>query len=186
MDDVLTPRERDRLIEAARGRRHRTGKLYRHSVRDALILRLLLECGLRSSEVVGLQLEGVQRGAEHILVDGRHRRFVPCDAELSVSVQDWIESTAEERSLWMSPTVFNVSTDGVERIVETYAARARIVRRVRPTTLRRTYAQTVVVARGWTLEQLARALGVASTATAARYLGNDIVGGGAVAAVSGE
>lgn len=186
MDDVLIEREAEGLIEAARSRTYSDGRPYRHAVRDTLILRVMLECGLRVSEVVQLERDAVFAGATSIVVGvNKKRRHVPAPPDLTASLEEFIENGHLNGFLHVGPrqpgTVFNVSADAIERIVKYYARAAGIVRDVRPFTLRRTFAQRMFPAELATLEDLARVLGLASTESAARYLDSDIVGGASAA-----
>ena len=172
MDDVLTSEECGRLIEAARSRTENSGQTHRHAVRDVLILRVMLECGLRASEVVQLQPNDVFAGATYLLVGaGPRRRQVPASEELTASLEEFAQGP-ERRD-----RVFDLSKLSVERMVGSYAALAGIQRPVRPFTLRRTFAQRAFPSQIPSLEALARALGVESTVVAARYLSHDCMGG---------
>lgn len=186
MDDVLIEHEADGLIEAARSRTYSDGRPYRHAVRDTLILRVLLECGPRVLEVVQLERDSVFAGATSIVVGvARRRRHVPAPPDLTASLEEFVEHGHVAGFVRVVPrqpgTVFNVSSDAIERIVKYYAREAGIVRDVRPFTLRRTFAQRMFPAELTTLEDLARVLGLASTESAARYLDSDIVGGASAA-----
>lgn len=172
MDDVLTQSETERMLKAVRSRAHRAGKPYRHAERDALILRLMLEVGLRASELVALRFEDI--ASDSLSIRGARERRVACPADLARAVFAAIDNPGTPRS--PQDCVFPLSTRAVRELVADYARRADIVREIRPQTLRRTFAQRAIGTIVRDVEGLKVHLGLESIEAAARYLTHDLVG----------
>jgi integrase len=149
-------------------------------VRDRAILAVLIGCGLRRSELVGLDMNHVQqRDGRWVLVDlrGKHGRI------RSVAMPPWVKQGLD---LWIDAAdviegkVFRainrhglltrdtLSAQAVLDVVKEYSDPLGI--RVRPHDLRRTCAKLCRAA-GGDLEQIQFLLGHASIQTTERYLG---------------
>jgi site-specific recombinase XerC len=72
--------------------------------RDRAILALLIPCGLRRAELVGLKKDDFQLREDHwVLVDligkGKHVRTVPVPAWAKRAVDDWTDSAGSNEGL---------------------------------------------------------------------------------------
>ena len=149
--------------------------------RDAAIISLLLGCGLRRSEVVGLKVHAIQRREDHwAIVDlvgkGGRVRTVPIPDWVKTAVDRWTESVPvvsgkifrsirKNGKVWGSGITQNV----VWYVVKACAGRAEI-KALAPHDLRRTCARLCHTA-GGELEQIQFLLGHASVQTTERYIG---------------
>jgi site-specific recombinase XerD len=170
-------------LEAARGKR------------DRAILALLIGCGLRRAELVGLRTDDLQVREEHwVIVDligkGRHIRTVPVPIWAKRAVDAWLGAAGINtgrifRRVNRYGQVWGVgiTPKAIWHVVKNAAHRAGI-QNLAPHDLRRTCARLCHLA-GGELEQIQFLLGHASVQTTERYLGckqelrhavNDILG----------
>ena len=149
--------------------------------RDYAMLAMLFGCGLRRSELVGLQLDEVQMRQGHwAIVDligkGGHIRTVPIPVWVKAALDEW---TAEAgitqgrifRAVGRAGKVWGdgVSQNVVWYVVKTCCERAGL-QHIAPHDLRRTCAK-LCHSNGGELEQIQFLLGHASVQTTERYLG---------------
>ena len=149
--------------------------------RDYAMLAMLFGCGLRRSELVGLQLDEVQMRQGHwAIVDligkGGHIRTVPIPVWVKAALDEW---TAEAgitqgrifRAVGRAGKVWGngVSQNVVWYVVKTCCERAGL-QHIAPHDLRRTCAK-LCHSSGGELEQIQFLLGHASVQTTERYLG---------------
>ena len=149
--------------------------------RDRAILALLIGCGLRRAELVGLETEDFQLREEHwVIADligkGKHIRTVPVPVWAKRVVDDWI--TAANIT---SGAIFrrvsrlgkigkgSITPKAIWHIVKAAAQRVGI-KSLAPHDLRRTCARLCHLA-GGEIEQIQFLLGHASVETTERYLG---------------
>lgn len=148
--------------------------------RDRSILALLIGCGLRRSEVVGLTVSGIQqREGRWAVVDltGKHGRIrtVPMPVWAKAALDDWTAAAG----ITSGPVIRAVSKSGVVGpepitaqalyyIVAEYAARLGV--ELGPHDLRRTFGMLAHKG-GSPLEQIQLSYGHASLTTTERYLG---------------
>jgi site-specific recombinase XerD len=149
--------------------------------RDHAILAVLLGCGLRRSELVGLDVEKIQvRQGHWVVVDlvgkGGHIRTVPIPKWVKEALDRW--TTAAEisrgrlfRGVSKTGTVSGrgVSQNAVWCIIGRYCAKIGLDH-IAPHDLRRTCAK-LCHSSGGELEQIQFLLGHASVQTTERYLG---------------
>ena len=152
--------------------------------RNRAILLLMIETGLRVSELTGLTIADVQLGTgAHVRCEGkgRKRRATPIRREVAAVIDAWI---AEERPrstdpLFRTATGGRLSRDAVERLVrkhaDTAAARCPTLRTktVTPHVLRHTTAMTLLV-NGVDQVVIALWLGHESMATTQVYVHADM------------
>jgi integrase/recombinase XerD len=148
--------------------------------RDRVILALLVGCGLRRAEAVGLSVNDVhQRDGRWVLVDlrGKHGRIrtVPVPAWVKQAVDSWTEAAGIPsgrllRSVTQTDAVGGTSltAQAVFAVVREYGRQVGL--EIRPHDLRRTCAKLCRAA-GGDLEQIQLLLGHASIQTTERYLG---------------
>ena len=148
--------------------------------RDRSILALLIACGLRHAELVGLGLEDFQVREEHwVIADligkGKHIRTVPVPVWAKRAVDEWsdaakISTGALFRRVGKLGKIWGAGlTKAVWHIVKGAAKRADI-KNLAPHDLRRTCARLCHLA-GGELEQIQFLLGHVSVQTTEHYLG---------------
>jgi len=149
--------------------------------RDRAILALLLGCGLRRAETVGIRMEDLQLREEHWVIadlvgNGRHIRTVPMPAWVKRAIDEWTDRAGitEGRAFRRVNRLGAVWGDGITpkaiwHVVRAAARRAGILN-LAPHDLRRTCARLCHLA-GGELEQIQFLLGHVSVQTTERYLG---------------
>ena len=150
--------------------------------RDRAMLAVLLGCGLRRGELLGLTMEDVQLREERwvvadLLGKAGHVRTVPMPAWVKGAVDDWTSASGITtgrifRAIHRTGGVWGtgVTPKVIWEVVKTAAARAAI-ETLAPHDLRRTCARLCHVA-GGELEQIQFLLGHVSVETTERYLGS--------------
>lgn len=162
------------VLRCARGDRVR-------EKRDYAMLALLFGCGLRRSELVGLEMRDVQKRQEHwAIVDligkGGHIRTVPIPEWAKRALDDWTTAAgitegkifrrvSRTGKVWGKDISQNVVWYVVRRCCEKAG-----LERIAPHDLRRTCAK-LCHSSGGELEQIQFLLGHASVQTTERYLG---------------
>jgi integrase/recombinase XerC len=140
-------------------------------VRDLAILELLYACGLRVSELSGLDVDALDR-AEHtarVLGKGRKERIVPYGDHAARAVEAWLAIRGEARGpLFTNARGGRLGVRSVHTIVRRSARAAGITRRVSPHTLRHTFA-THLLDRGADLRMIQELLGHSRLSTTQRY-----------------
>jgi site-specific recombinase XerD len=171
----LTCAQGRRLLEAP-------DKQYTKGKRDHAILALLLGCGLRRAELIGLKLPHLQQRDDHwAIIDlfgkGGHVRTVPVPDWVKAALDEWLNVARIDaglifRCVTHSGTVWGsgISEKVVWWVVRQCAKKAAIDR-VAPHDLRRTCARLCHSA-GGELEQIQFLLGHRSVETTERYLGS--------------
>src|SRR5450631_3304358 len=149
--------------------------------RDRAILALLIGCGLRRAELVGLRTGDFQVREDHCVIadlvgKGKHIRTVPVPSWAKSSVDEWIAAAAiTDGAIFRRVSRLDkVWGDGITpkaiwHVVKAAAKRADI-KNLAPHDLRRTCARLCHLA-GGELEQIQFLLGHASVQTTERFLG---------------
>ena len=149
--------------------------------RDSAILALLIGCGLRRAELVGLRTGDFQVREEHCVIadlvgKGKHIRTVPVPAWAKRAVDEWTGAAAITggmifRRISRLDKVWGdgISPKAIWHVAKAAAKRADI-KNLAPHDLRRTCARLFHLA-GGELEQIQFLLGHASVQTTERYLG---------------
>ena len=149
--------------------------------RDRAILALLIGCGLRRAELVGLRTEDFQVREEHSVIadlvgKGKHIRTVPVPLWAKRAVDQWtaaagINGGAIFRRISRLDKICGngITPKAIWHVVKAAAKRADI-KNLAPHDLRRTCARLCHLA-GGELEQIQFLLGHASVQTTERYLG---------------
>ncbi|HEY5256369.1 MAG TPA: site-specific integrase [Acidobacteriaceae bacterium] len=149
--------------------------------RDRAILALLIGCGLRRAELVGLRTGDFQVREDHCVIadlvgKGKHIRTVPVPLWAKRSVDDWtgaaaITDGAIFRRVSRLDKIWGdgITPKAIWHVVKAAAKRADI-QNLAPHDLRRTCARLCHLA-GGELEQIQFLLGHASVQTTERYLG---------------
>ena len=149
--------------------------------RDRAILALLIGCGLRRAEVVGLKRDDFQLREDHwVLADligkGKHIRTVPVPAWAKRAVDDWTNASgANDGPIFRRVNrLGKVWGEGITPKAIWHIVRSKVLdpglASRRPDDLRRTCARLCHLA-GGELEQIQFLLGHASIETTEKYLG---------------
>jgi integrase/recombinase XerC len=153
--------------------------------RDRVIFELLYGCGIRNSELVGLNLDSVKWGDDAILVRGKGRkeRLVPLGDEAAVALRAYLPARAERLMtagkgvlVHEGPLVTNLrmrgdcrlTTRSVGRIVKAIALSRGLAADVHPHTLRHAFG-THMLAEGADLRAIQEMLGHERLSTTQRY-----------------
>lgn len=146
--------------------------------RDRLILELLYGCGIRNSELVGIDITDVGFSGEAILVRGKGRkeRYVPFgdavrsafDAYLPSRKQKLAERNPSMRALLVSLRGTRLTTRSVGRIVKRIAVAKGLSPDVHPHTLRHAFG-THLLEEGADLRAIQEMLGHERLSTTQRY-----------------
>lgn len=146
--------------------------------RDRLMLELLYGCGIRNSELVGIDLEHISLGAEAILIRGKGKkeRFVP----FGNAVKSALAAYLPARQLRLADTRKNapallinqrggrLTTRSVGRIVKKIAVAKGLSADVHPHTLRHAFG-THMLEEGADLRAIQELLGHERLSTTQRY-----------------
>ncbi|ADV64393.1 site-specific tyrosine recombinase/integron integrase [Desulfurococcus mucosus] len=155
--NALSDEEIEKLMNAAR------------TPLDKLILRLLVDTGLRSRELLGLRVEDVDFHSRVIRVSSAKygkERYVTATGETFEMLRSWIALNG----LKPGDRLFNLTYSGLYKKLKRLAARAGIPpEKIRPHVLRHTFA-TRALRRGLSLPSLQRLLGHADIKTTQVYL----------------
>jgi site-specific recombinase XerD len=149
--------------------------------RDRAILALLIGCGLRRAELVGLRTGDFQVREDHCVIadlvgKGKHIRTVPVPLWAKRRVDEWtVASAITEGAIFRRVSRLDkiwgdgITPKAIWHVVRAAAKRADI-KNLAPHDLRRTCARLCHLA-GGELEQIQFLLGHASVQTTERYLG---------------
>lgn len=155
----LTRPEQNALIRQVR----KKGRL-----RDMALVSLLLQTGLRVSELCDLAIGDIQlsdrKGSVRVRAGkGEKERSIPLNAEAREHLKNYLATLPEsqrtdgEAALWLGQRRDPLMANGVERLVREYARRADLPG-CTPHTLRHSFAKNLVDA-GTPLDQVAALLG---------------------------
>jgi len=139
--------------------------------RNYLICLLMLDCGLRLSEIVSLRAENIYISESHMIVDGKgnKQRFVPFGSTTKQTLAKYLESCGSERgSLFYSVRNLPISRMTVTLIFRRLKDKIGI-HRLRPHLLRHTFA-TMYLENGGNIFSLQAILGHTSLVMVKRYL----------------
>ena len=139
--------------------------------RDVAVLELLYATGLRVSELVGLDLDAVDRSARtvRVLGKGRKERIVPFGGQAARALEAHLGRRGESPGpLFLNRRGGRLTVRAIHTIVRRSAAAAGITRRVSPHTLRHTFATHLLDA-GADLRAIQEFLGHSRLSTTQRY-----------------
>jgi integrase/recombinase XerC len=149
-----------------------------HPKRDLLIFELLYGCGMRISELAGLNLEDFDRTERWIRVlgKGRKERQVPYGSKAADALEKYLEVRAQgseglrppEHALLLNDRGRRLSDRGARGIVKFYARMISGDSSLHPHSLRHAYA-THLLADGADLRAIQELLGHARLATTQKY-----------------
>jgi integrase/recombinase XerD len=167
---VLSRDEVARLLDQPRG--NSLGAL-----RDRALLETMYACGLRASEVIGLELSelDLDGGVLRARGKGSKERIVPIGSTAVGALRTYLDRGRQRLvGLRDEPRVFvnlrggPLSRQGLYKIVQRHAASAGLAHRMSPHTLRHSFA-THLLAGGCDLRSLQEMLGHADIATTQIY-----------------
>jgi integrase/recombinase XerC len=150
------------------------GKIERpHPARDVAIFEFLYGCGLRVSELVGLNLDDIDRSERWLRVRGKGRkeRQVPYGAKAEAALERYLperKARPTEISLFVNHRGGRLLDRGVRLIVKLYATALTGDSSVHPHSFRHAYA-THLLADGADLRAIQELLGHARLSTTQKY-----------------
>ena len=147
--------------------------------RDQVILELLYGCGIRNSELIGINLDDIRWSNEMILVRGKGRkeRYVPFGESAKAAVQAYLPARQKvlvetkrrtERALLINLRGTRLTTRSVGRIVKQIAVARGLSPDVHPHTLRHAFG-THMLEEGADLRAIQEMLGHERLSTTQRY-----------------
>jgi len=141
--------------------------------RDRAMFEFLYGCGLRISELEGLNLDDIDTSERWILVRGKGRkeRQVPYGSKAAEALASWLpERRAKpgERAAFVNFRGVRISTRGIRKIVAMYANLLSEDSSVHPHTLRHAFA-THLLSDGADLRAIQELLGHAQLSTTQKY-----------------
>jgi len=145
-------------------------------LRDAALLLVMYGCGLRVSEVVGLNLMDVDIAMKElrILGKGKKERIVPMPAGTAKTLAEYIESQQSlSEAVFLNKYGKRLTTRSVQRMLKKRALETGADISVTPHRLRHSFA-THLLAGGVDLRAIQELLGHSSLATTERYTSLDI------------
>jgi integrase/recombinase XerC len=149
-------------------------KLDREQVtRDLAIFEMLYGCGIRVSELAGLNLEDVDSADRWILVRGKGRkeRQVPFGAKAASALQRYLairQPKAQEKAVFLNRFGTRLTTRSIGTIVKLYATLLAGDSSLHPHSLRHAFA-THLLSDGADLRSIQELLGHASLSTTQKY-----------------
>ncbi len=163
----LTVDEVVKLVEAP-------GSDNAYESRDRAILELLYSCGLRVSELVGINLNDLdlESMSVKVLGKGNKERLVPLGSKASSAIKIYLiqrlDLKPKEDYLFVNSRGGRLTTRSIDRIIKKYAAISGIPKNISPHVLRHTFA-THLLGGGADLRAIQEMLGHKSLSTTQRY-----------------
>lgn len=152
-------------------------------LRNKAILEMLYATGLRVSELVGLNLEDINKEERIIRVRGKgmKERMVPFGKVAGGSLMTYIQSRRlinkgqiDQKSLFLNYRGERLTSRSVERVVNIFIRRSATKRRISPHSLRHSFASHLL-SRGADLRVIQELLGHKSLATTQKYTHLDLL-----------
>jgi integrase/recombinase XerD len=153
------------------------------ALRDRALLEVMYACGLRASEVVGLDVTDVdmERGFVRAHGKGSKERIVPLGRQAAAAVRRYLRSgrpdlvgARTESKLFVNQRGGGLTRQGLYKIIQRHAKAAGLDGKMSPHTLRHTFA-THLLSGGCDLRSVQEMLGHADVSTTQLYthLSND-------------
>jgi len=149
-------------------------------LRNRAILEMFYSCGLRLSELAGLDLRDLDFSQRLVKVRGKGRkeRIVPVGGPALEAVADYLQQTSElhknkyeevsKKPLFLNPYGKRISTRSIARIVDKATSRSGIGRKISPHALRHSFATHLLNA-GADLRSIQELLGHESLSSTQKY-----------------
>lgn len=169
LPEVMSAEQANTLIDGVS-----TGKLERaFPARDRAIFELLYGCGVRVSELAGLDLHDIDRTEHWLLVRGKGRkeRQVPLPGKAAEALDRYLEArpvVREEPAVFLNHHGNRLTTRGISGIVKLYATFVSGDPSIHPHSFRHAYA-THLLADGADLRAIQELLGHARLSTTQKY-----------------
>jgi integrase/recombinase XerC len=169
LPQVMTAEQTNRLIDGVAA-----GALERpHPARDRAIFEVLYGCGLRVSELAGLDLHDIDRGDRWLRVRGKGKkeRQVPLPGAAAAALERYLAArpvVRDEKAVFLNHRGGRLTRQGVGGIVKLYATQLAGDPSVHPHGLRHAYA-THLLADGADLRAIQELLGHARLSTTQKY-----------------
>jgi len=111
--------------------------------RDRAILLVLLDCGLRRNELLGLDVEDVDFNAGFLLVHGKgdKDRYVPIGSRALASLREYLLGHPGRGALFLNRAHRRLQAGGLRSMLGRIKSRARLQCRVHPHKFRHTFAR---------------------------------------------
>jgi len=146
--------------------------------RDRLMLELLYGCGIRNSELTGINVDDIRKSAEAILIRGKGKkeRYVPFGGSAMVALAAYLPARAarlsaarkNDAALFINHRGGRLTTRSVGRIIKKIAVARGLSPDVHPHTLRHAFG-THMLEEGADLRAIQELLGHERLATTQRY-----------------
>ena len=146
--------------------------------RDRLMFELLYGCGIRNSELVGINLDDIRLSSEAILIRGKGKkeRYVPFGDSVQAALRDYLparqkvlaEHKKNNAALLINQRGGRLTTRSVGRIIKKIAVAKGLSPDVHPHTLRHAFG-THLLEEGADLRAIQEMLGHERLATTQRY-----------------
>jgi integrase/recombinase XerC len=167
LPDVMTTEQANALLDGVA-----TGKLERpYPARDLAILEFLYGCGLRVSELVGLNLDDVDRAERWLRVRGKGRkeRQVPFGGKAADALERYLEvRNSREPAVFLNHHGGRLTDRGVRGIIKMYATLIGGDSSIHPHSFRHAFA-THLLSDGADLRSIQELLGHARLSTTQKY-----------------
>ncbi len=141
--------------------------------RDRAILETLYSCGIRVSELTGLNVGGVDLDGKTVRVLGKggKERIVPLGSQAAQALEAYVSARNDpspETPLFLNARGGRLTRRSVARIIDRYILHLATMKKVSPHTLRHTFA-THLLEGGADLRAIQELLGHASLSTTQKY-----------------
>jgi integrase/recombinase XerC len=169
LPEVMTAEQVNTLLDGVAA-----GKLERPSpARDRAIFEVLYGCGIRVSELAGLNLEDIDRSQGWLRVRGKGRkeRQVPLPGQAARALERYLGERPvkrDERAVFLNQRGARLTTRGISGIVKLYATYLAGDPSVHPHSFRHAYA-THLLADGADLRAIQELLGHSRLSTTQKY-----------------
>jgi integrase/recombinase XerC len=167
--EVMTEEQANALLDGIAA-----GKLERpHPARDVAIFEMLYGCGLRVSELAGIDLQDIDRAEGWVLVRGKGRkeRQVPLPGKAKAALERYLaerQVARDECALLLNHGGGRLTDRGIRGIVKLYATCLASDPSIHPHSFRHAYA-THLLSNGADLRAIQELLGHARLSTTQKY-----------------
>jgi integrase/recombinase XerC len=144
-------------------------------VRDRAVFELIYSCGLRVSELVGLNLDSIDFGTQEarVLGKGNKTRIIPVGGPALAAVRNWLTVRATQKghetdALFLSPAGKRLNVRMIQQRIKVWATKQGLTVDPHPHMLRHSFASHVLQSSG-DLRAVQEMLGHASIASTQVY-----------------
>ena len=167
LPQFLTEEETKKLIESAFSKDEKDER----GLRDRAILETFYSCGIRISELVGLDQDNIDfiGGIVKVFGKGKKERIVPIGEAALSTIRKYLDNRKKQSdAVFLNKNGARITTRGVRGIVEKYIKAVGIRHGVSPHTLRHSFA-THLLERGADLRAVQEMLGHSNISTTQIY-----------------